>query len=854
MLPLVLLTALLALASRTASAQGSGSGGSAPPESPSQPYPEQFYQPDSPGQQWDGPIPDRFFFPPPDEFDDSGALSPPAQGDWSPPDWPPITPPGEPSPPPAYPFQPWRPSWPAAPLLPPAPPAEPPVPPLPLRLVGGRDRSEGLVQVQDPGSSTWASFCVPRDQFNPRSSRTPDADVAKLICKQLGLPWFSASLISPFGLDKGTDLIKGLPAKVLAVNTGSMCLNAQLAPSVFDCGSVVVLDNTTYNCNAAGVEVMSVFGPARSNFVPTGVVCRNREPAAPPQPPPAPPLTDPRPQNYTMRIVHPRTGTELDPNGTRVSRGRLEVLLPGPGGGEPVWGTVCAGASAPNEIAQYACRTAGLPYADAHLAYPSSPAHVPNSSVPIHWLLMHDCTASARGLGCGTLLGPVEARSLLRGGGSGPGLGGGGGGGAPLDPSLRSSIRYALDACNVSSRGHRRDAYVWCLDATPLPPLPPSPPPPPPAPDLAVRNDLAVNATLALGALYYIRLGAPASTPDPGSGPGSGAGSGSSSGAGSGSGTVWGTYCPRSPPTTAAAAQAGDRSAAAALCNQLTAGKRPHGYWVYIDSLPSSGGAPYPGVPSSAERQALGVTAQDVDCTLVHVTPSTPPLWLGDPDDDPRASGIAPNISVCRAVVASPLPSPQPSSCASSGWASRLLGCLNVDYAVPPAILGLRLAGGSNSSWGRLEVLVRRSSVGGVSAAPLAWGTICDRGFRREHAKAVCRDLGLGWTRARRLPASTVPTANGSLPIAIDKISCSYNNYPLSWLGPDAPAYGRSWPSFARDCMASTSTGSVLPSCGHGTDVVIVCGGKSPKLPPPKPPSSLSPSPPSDAAPSTQAP
>ncbi|KXZ54567.1 hypothetical protein GPECTOR_4g632 [Gonium pectorale] len=592
----------------------------------------------------------------------------------------------------------------------------------------------------------------------------------------MGLPTYGAVLIPPWELIP-EDASLAMPAKMLGLEAGYMCGNALTAASAFDCDQVLVLPRVVRSCMAAAKQYdpYNNYRQAQRNFVPAGIACRGSGPPPPPPnaspPPPAPsppPGLGPPAVNYTMRLTDRITGEETHSNGSRVTSGRLEVLLTPPGEGAPVWGTLCMSTWFPDAVAQYACKSLGLPYRSAWFNSRARYANFASlRSKPIHVVYMGGCQLRPDGLACDVVANFSDAREALRSG-------------AAAD-ERRIYYRRAMQVCvdPPEGRGHEADAFVTCDDSNPPPPNPPPPPPSPrpPYPPVAVRNDVQLNFTTYFDNVYGVEFGVRA--------PGSGE-------------TVWGSLC----PSRYYQDYLNDRAAANSMCNQLSGGRWPVGVTVFLDRQEP------PFLPPSAKRRDAPVVLTDLDCNAV--------------------PGIAPNISVCSAAVADPLPQHPSVACSSISWANRLLSCTATEYSNTPEVLSLRLVGGASASVGRLEVVMR-------SRLDASWGTVCGDTFNASHAQAVCRDLGLPWTRAAVLPASAVNgPAPPEQPVLIDNVGC-FRNTPrqLQDTGRQ-PAL-----SFMRDCYRQWWDG-VLPDCGHESDVVVACEGEGgqgpdPSAPPPAP-------------------
>eukprot|EP00198_Chlamydomonas_reinhardtii_P001893 XP_001691229.1 predicted protein [Chlamydomonas reinhardtii] len=600
-----------------------------------------------------------------------------------------------------------------------------------------------------------------------------DSDVAKLICRQLGQPYLGAWLLHPDAFPSvATARLRGW---ALSTNPGYSCGNAATALSVLDCDDIELLRNMSDNCQSA--VLTNEPDVKLRNYVPTGVVCTDtprRRPPLPPSPPPAPP-PGVRPAtdmsipavNYTMRIVHLRSGLTTYRNGSRVTQGRLEVLLPrvGPNGtreGEP-----------------YACRSNGLPYKAATLVYGVRPKQPRLDSQPVHWVLLRGCTDRPDGLACGATMSRDDVaafqsanRAAVRAGLPKQPL--------PYDDQTGwyTGLPYAMAACDTQR--HQVDVFVRCTDSYPSysrPPPLPSPPPSPPYPPAVIRNAVQFNVTTIADNLYYIMFGVPV----PGGQPGE---------------LVWGHFCPRNT--------------------------FPGGDDLYIDrTAANANDKPWPLLPPQDERLSRPVVLEAIDCSMVpppaiaydggHVLTQTELQY-------PRVE----NISLCEVTLAAYPPEPlqDGDSCYFRAWgARRLISCIDSPWIETPYMTSVRLAGG-DGTWGRLEIVMHRES-----SDYLGWGTVCAPEFTIKQAQGVCRDLGLGWTEARLLPTSAAaPLENAdSVPIHMDGIACFANR--VWWARPWSEEREQP-PSFLRDCRPDWR-GSIIKTCDHRTDVVIACGGSA---------------------------
>lgn len=110
-------------------------------------------------------------------------------------------------------------------------------------------------------------------------------------------------------------------------------------------------------------------------------------------------------------------------------------------------------------------------------------------------------------------------------------------------------------------------------------------------------------------------------------------------------------------------------------------------------------------------------------------------------------------------------------------------------YALADMKFQVRLAGGSTSSEGRVEV-----AVNGI------WGTVCDDDWNLEDAKVVCRSLGL--------PPATAATGGSSFgpgggAVMLDDVRCIGNETSL---------------------LLCPKSDLGVKDCDHTEDSGVVCG------------------------------
>ncbi|XP_013392401.1 lysyl oxidase homolog 2 [Lingula anatina] len=100
-----------------------------------------------------------------------------------------------------------------------------------------------------------------------------------------------------------------------------------------------------------------------------------------------------------------------------------------------------------------------------------------------------------------------------------------------------------------------------------------------------------------------------------------------------------------------------------------------------------------------------------------------------------------------------------------------------------------RLAGGSNSNEGRVEVFYNGE-----------WGTVCDDAFADVDAQVVCRSLGLPFSNAMQHQSAHFGQGTGS--IMLDNVECQGDEMEIA---------------------VCTHNGWLSHNCGHGEDVGVTC-------------------------------
>ena len=101
---------------------------------------------------------------------------------------------------------------------------------------------------------------------------------------------------------------------------------------------------------------------------------------------------------------------------------------------------------------------------------------------------------------------------------------------------------------------------------------------------------------------------------------------------------------------------------------------------------------------------------------------------------------------------------------------------------------GIRLAGGCEANYGRLEVFYNGE-----------WGTVCDDGFSIREAHVACRQLGYSYAAGYSCCATY---GEGTGEIWLDDVDCSGSESSLS------------------EC---SHNGVGVHNCGHYEDVGIAC-------------------------------
>ncbi|KAG2494475.1 hypothetical protein HYH03_007527 [Edaphochlamys debaryana] len=327
-----------------------------------------------------------------------------------------------------------------------------------------------------------------------------------------------------------------------------------------------------------------------------------------------------------------------------------------------------------------------------------------------------------------------------------------------LFPSA-DDLQATLDYC--TTKGHAIDAWISCRRDTPR-----DMSPPPPAAKPTILNDIEISVESPYENVHLVRFGArPAGAP-------------------STEPLMWGSACAEDSWSGISKM----RLLGHTLCNQITNGVKPYGVWWH-----SQGDPPFVGI-NMDELQRRPVVLSDLDCSKYGGPASEAAVVAagsGASWTNPELVAVPRNISYCKA------------------------GSCGDDYYYPTDMIDVRLVGGSDKTWGRLEVLNRNK----LRNSP-EWGTVCASAFTVHHAQAICRDLGLPWEGASLLPSAAVAPADPAAWI-LDEITCytSSNDPAVHRLGKADRL------SFVRDCNDARTT--AFPICdSHGTDVVMACGGE----------------------------
>ncbi|GLI64179.1 hypothetical protein VaNZ11_007370 [Volvox africanus] len=477
----------------------------------------------------------QFLFSPPDSSsDDLSPLSP----RFSPPDY--ESPPPDDGPPPEY------------------EPRDAPPPPLLLRvrLVDSAgnpsDGLSGIMQLSSFHLSAWGAFCVNAHAIQKNANKY---DVmAKLVCRQLGMPQRYASLVPSSKLNLGS--LPPMPSVALVATPSAPCDNYWGALSVTDCEGVM-LQPTQLPCSSLQLE-------EGEDLEPAAVICAGAMPPSPPSPPPrAPPL------HLTTRIIDAKTGQALP----GLTSGRLQVLLPVfDEWGDEVWGTVCrADRELSTALAQYACLQAGHAGWEAASFFTPSTRYPMPSSVPTALVAARKCSVVGSGaqlsLDCAILVGErINAELLLSGSG--------------LDEQTRWELIALLDTCDPLTDQHQLDAFVECpvLEPpnTPYPSLPPSPP------QVIYNHSVGLLGREVLPDIYDIIFGVLR-----------------------GESVVTGTVCSRRDDANGYFSYPTKNT----LCNLITSGKRPYG-----SIAPASLDIDFPFLDSPEYRRTRPVLLDTFEC------------------------------------------------------------------------------------------------------------------------------------------------------------------------------------------------------------------------------------------------
>ncbi|KAG2500089.1 hypothetical protein HYH03_001675 [Edaphochlamys debaryana] len=620
----------------------------------------------------------------------------------------------------------------------PPPPRWAPAPhtPVPIRLLGGGSTLGGVVQFEplnETGGGPGA-LCVPDTMFQTQYT-DPNrllVDTARVICRQLNLPYKGAYLVPPSFFPSvpadsmraryfsGSGVIcitpyiqtltvtdrSGCPG-VYSVNTSSPDAAAySLDPS----SGAAVVATAAEAAGGSGAELLGscaaipdAYRPQVTwlddytdvaTWVPAAVVCSGTaRPPIPPLPPsPAPPRPPPSPPRTDAAWLQLRL-TNL----TNVTYGWipgvfgvLQVRLP-----DGSWGKVCGNpstVSSTQAIAQYACRGAGLPYAAAVTYFNNYPNNNMDNG-PVALTVARGCQLdladpSSR-LQCEVLGGPLLTPRLFAG------ING-------------SGVEGQLPAGMERYRGLLENAVTWCPAQAPLgyssavicmdtffpappsrppapprqpqPPLPPRRPWPPRMPYVR-RNDLRLRWTEVMPHTCFVEFGVPRGSP---------ANTTANSEGASGNtpvidaqGVEWGTQCvpvPTTPGVPVTPSPDLSRATRATLCSQITGRSRPYGMIV-------PGTRPYYPQIITVPPYRLRINTTRVVVTELECGPNGTVVTAANAAWESDVNAPQQDINGCRATT--PLPTlslDTNTTCSFSSMASKFLYCTDRKFGYTPPI------------------------------------------------------------------------------------------------------------------------------------------------------------------------
>ncbi|KAG2499081.1 hypothetical protein HYH03_003264 [Edaphochlamys debaryana] len=655
------------------------------------------------------------------------------------------------------------PSAPPPPLWAPAP-----RPPVPIRLLGGSSLG-GVIQLEplDGTGGGPGALCVPDTMFQAQYTDRYSllVDTAKVICRQLGLPYKESYLVPP-------SFFPSVPADRMRARyfatSGLMCLTRYVDTLIVtdrsDCPGVYSINTSLPDAAAYGID------PASGAAVLTATVEAGSDVELPGS-------CAAIPGAYTAEVTWPEDYTDVAtwvPAAVVCSGTARPPIPPVPPSRAPPQPPP----SPPRTDAtwlRYACRAAGLPYAAAMpYFFTLRDANTSFGALALTAALgcQLDLADPSSQLQCEVLGGPLLTPQLFAG------INGSGVEGqlpAAMEP-YRRLLQNAVDLCPAKAPPGYLSAVI-CMDTAPpappsrppapprapQPPLPPQRPRPPKAPYVR-RNDLKLRWTEVMPDTYFIEFGVPRGDTANAAANGEAGGNTSILDA---QGVEWGTRCAPDPYNNISSTNFDlSRSTLATLCTQITGGRRPYGFLVQASR-------PYYPQITTVPPYRLRINTTRVVVTELECGSNTSQIFY---NWDLEQNAPQADINGCRATTPLPtLPLDVNSSCIYTSMASRFLYCTDRKFIFSPTIFSVRLAqetrmpltvpvegsapGSAEGANGTRTVnaTVGRLQVRMFSRLELDWGRVCRTGFNTTVAQSACRDLGLPWTHAAVLPPSALP-------------------------------------------------------------------------------------------------